>query len=377
MNLSYWERDFLLGKPDIVVVGAGIVGLNCALQLKELHPTLQITVLERSVLPAGASTKNAGFACFGSITELMDDAAAHGIDQMLALVEDRWSGLHLLKKRLGAKAIDFQNLGGYEMFQTADLMKYPNLSNNMMEFNALLHPIFRAPVFSEASNHITDFGFSGIEKLIFNKFEGQINTGLMMKTLTEKCLSVGIQILTNCMVSAIEEEKDQVILVTSLGNIAAKQVAICTNAFTKKLMPQLDVVPGRAQVLITKPIKDLKIKGTFHYDSGYYYFRNINQRLLIGGGRNTDLAGETTTQFGITSGIQKHLENLINQVVLPNTPYEIDMRWSGIMGLGNSKKVILESTSERISVGVRLGGMGVAIGSDVGNKVANLISNKI
>ena len=31
-------------------------------------------------------------------------------------------------------------------------------------------------------------------------------------------------------------------------------------------------------------MKNLKIKGSFHYEKGYYYFRNIDNRILLGGG---------------------------------------------------------------------------------------------
>ena len=53
-------------------------------------------------------------------------------------------------------------------------------------------------------------------------------------------------------------------------------------------------------MLITKPIKNLHIKGTFHLDKGYYYFRNIDDRILFGGGRNLDFKTEETTEFGQT-----------------------------------------------------------------------------
>ena len=58
-------------------------------------------------------------------------------------------------------------------------------------------------------------------------------------------------------------------------------------------------------VLITKPIKNLKIKGCFHYDKGFNYFRNINERIMIGGGRNIDFQKEETIQHGINSKIKK------------------------------------------------------------------------
>jgi glycine/D-amino acid oxidase-like deaminating enzyme len=77
MNLSYWEIKSWLQNIDFTVIGSGIVGLNCAIQLKERFPVAKVLVLEKGILPQGASTKNAGFACFGSLSELIADLNSH------------------------------------------------------------------------------------------------------------------------------------------------------------------------------------------------------------------------------------------------------------------------------------------------------------
>ena len=136
-----------------------------------------------------------------------------------------------------------------------------------------------------------------------------------------------------------------------------------------------DVAPARAQVLITKPIRNLKLKGTFHYDEGFYYFRNIDDRILLGGGRNLDLKGETTTKIDITPKIQNQLEYLLKTVIIPNQKFEIEHRWSGIMGVGSEKKPIIKHVSPNVVCAVRMGGMGVAIGSLVGKEAAELIAD--
>ena len=72
-------------------------------------------------------------------------------------------------------------------------------------------------------------------------------------------------------------------------SIFCNSLIVCTNAFTKQLIPELDVIPFRNQVLITKKIQDLKLKGCFHYNKGYVYFRNVGNRILLGGFRNLDI----------------------------------------------------------------------------------------
>ena len=133
------------------------------------------------------------------------------------------------------------------------------------------------------------------------------------------------------------------------------------------------VQPARNQVLITEPIPNLLVKGCFHYDRGYFYFRNIDNRILLGGGRHLDKAGEATDTFGLTSFIQKALLDLLENVILPNQKVEIATTWSGILGVGDEKKPIIKRISPNVVVSVRMGGMGVAIGSLVGEEGANLL----
>lgn len=57
MDLSYWEIKSWLTNVDFTIVGSGIVGLNCAINLQERFPKANILVLEKGILPQGASTK--------------------------------------------------------------------------------------------------------------------------------------------------------------------------------------------------------------------------------------------------------------------------------------------------------------------------------
>ena len=116
MQLSYWEQTTFFENIDVIVIGSGIVGLTTAIELKTKSPKLKVVVLEKGSLPSGASTKNAGFACFGSISELTDDLEQLGLNDLLKLVEMRWKGLQRLRKRIGDKALGFKAFGGYELF---------------------------------------------------------------------------------------------------------------------------------------------------------------------------------------------------------------------------------------------------------------------
>lgn len=368
MNYSYWEYKEWFTNNDFVIVGSGIVGLNCAIQLKQRFPSSKVLILEKGLLPQGASTKNAGFACFGSVSELLSDLKNHSEEEVLQLVQKRWDGLQLLRKTLGDDNIDYQHHYGYELFQ--DSTFFDQCRAETPYLNKLLSSIFKQDIYDVVDNQ---FQFKNITpNYIVNRFEGQIDTGKMMAELLKKALSLGVKILNNVTVESYVENLQNATITTNQGEFTSQRVLFATNGFSTQFLSE-NVKPARAQVLVTKPIENLHIKGTFHLDEGYYYFRNINNRILFGGGRNLDFKTEETTEFGQTELVQKKLEELLKEVILPNTSFEIDQRWSGIMGVGNQKKAIVKQVSNNVFCGIRLGGMGVAIGSLVGKELADLI----
>lgn len=375
MNVSYWEKKSFFGLQDLIVVGSGIVGLSAAIHFKTKYPQKKVLILERGIIPQGASTKNAGFACIGSAGELLSDLVNDDESTVFSLVERRKRGLDLLRTTLGDKAICYEPLGGYELFENEE--DYSKIANKLQYFNKSLHSITGNKLtYTLADAQINEFGFYGIKHLIKNNCEGQVDTGKMMVALAARAQKLGVQLLYGSNIkNVIQNSKITGIVLENGMSIESNKVLVCTNGFAKELLPELDVVPARAQVLVTSPIENLKIKGSFHFDEGYYYFRNIDNRVLLGGGRNLDFKGERTNDFGNTHLIIERLTKMLDEVILPNQKYRIDYTWSGIMAFGENKSPIVKQAAPNIFCAVRLGGMGVAIGSLVGKEASELIMN--
>jgi gamma-glutamylputrescine oxidase len=371
--LSYWEKQSLL-HYDYIIAGSGIVGLSTAISVKESHPSSRVLVLEKDILPTGASTKNAGFACIGSLTELLADLDTMPEEEVFALLQLRRRGLQLLRARIGDAVMDYREQGSYELISANELPALEQLDR----MNRLLQPVLGGDAFTLVSNsRLRDFGFdsSYVQALVQNNFEGELNTGKMMRRLIDLAIARGVEIKTGCVISALEEKPSGVdVIVGRPGGeeitFTCKRVAICTNAFTRTLMPSLDLKPGRGQVLITDVIPGLPFKGVFHMEEGYYYFRELEGRVLFGGGRNLDFEGEATTAFDINNLIHDELEKRLREIILPGRAFNIADRWTGIMAFGPDRQPIIRQHSRQIVLGVRMGGMGVAIGSAVGRQLA-------
>jgi glycine/D-amino acid oxidase-like deaminating enzyme len=369
-QLSYWEKETYLKQVDYLIIGSGIVGLSTAIHLKKAKPNKKVLVLERGYLPSGASTKNAGFACIGSASEIIDDLKTNSESEVFTTLEKRWKGLNYLRELLGDQAIDYLELGSHELFISQEKVAYENCLNELEFLNHQLKGITGIENNYKVANLICDkSGYYGFNNAISNEAEGQINTGKMMQSLVSLAQGLGIQILNGIRVESIDKKEIE----TKYGKIKFEKLAICTNGLAKQFLPHEDIQPARAQVVVTSPIKNLKVEGIYHFDQGYYYFRNIENRILFGGGRNLDFEAEETDEMNTSDKIINHLSHLLETQILPNSSFTIEHHWAGTMGVGKAKKPIIKQVDKNIYCGVRLGGMGVAIGSLVGKELAELI----
>lgn len=371
---SYWEQQSFLKDFDVLVIGSGIVGLNAAITLAEREPSLRIGIVDRSVLPSGASTRNAGFACFGSLSELVADIRAEGFDQAVARVAQRMAGLDMLFARTGKEAIGYRHTGGFEAFLPEDDQRLADCLSHLDALNRALEDILGEAAFREVAGHA---GMRGVAHVIAHPVEGHLHPGLMIARLLQIARNARVEVIGGADVVRLDEQDSATEVILATGQkLKARYAIVATNGFTRTLLPGLDVVPARNQVYVTDPLKDLPVRGCYHYNEGYVYFRDVEDRLLIGGARHIDREVEATDHPGLTQSIQKWLMAFTEKHILGYTP-QIAYRWSGIMGVGPEKQPIVRMISERIAVAVRLGGMGVAIGTSVGDSVAGLIAQKV
>ena len=372
-EFSYWERKHFWDYWDFTIVGSGITGLTAAIFIKRKYPKAKVTIVERGMLPSGASTKNAGFACFGSMSEILDDLKTGSHESVFNLLKNRFNGLADLRRLLSDKQTGYIPTKGFEIFTNNEREIYENCMQQLHFVNETIAQTIGHKTFNNEDELIDRFGFKNVNHIISNAYEGTIDTGLMMKSLIELARSEGVEIYNGVEVTHLDYSGEQPKVNTNYGEIKTGTVVVATNGFAGRLFPEKDVKPARAQVIITKPIKDLKIEGCFHHNCGYNYFRNIDNRILLGGGRHLNKTNEETYEMGNTHEITDYLSDLLMSTILPDCNFEIDQTWSGIMGVGSSKQVILENVGASTIAAFRFGGMGIALGTHIGKSVAEMV----
>lgn len=374
-NLSFWQRDTFLSPREIIILGSGIVGLSAAIQLKLINRQIKVTIVDESPFPGGASTKNAGFACIGSPSELIDDLQHLSEKEVYEIVALRWQGLKRLRTLLGDDAIQYCHTFGYEVFTAAESELFETCNKNLARLNEALHEITGIENAFETDYQIAStFSFKNLLPVIRCKTEGTLHPGLMIQALMSKARQLDIEFLTGIRVTNLQQHQGLVELKTNQEfSLYCKQMLLCTNGFTQQLLSEVPVIPARNQVFVTSPIPNLPFNGCFHRYKGYYYFRNIGDRVLIGGARHLFNTREQTDIQGITEDIKFHLADFLHTHILPDWDGNFEYSWSGTLGVGTSKEPIVSQHDQGIFLAVRMGGMGVAIGSEIGYRAANML----
>ena len=361
---SFWEHQQYPFGQATLVVGAGITGLSTALELKKRDAKHPVIVLDRMWPPRGASTKNAGFVCYGSLSEIVSDLKSMSEQACIDLIRMRWQGSLLLAQRLGKKAIDYS--GGFELFDPSQLPNEQEIRLGNALFEAAtgeknyfqLIPNLHFPTFDSTLLHLPR--------------EGSLDTGCMMDRLHTLCREQGVLFLFGVEVTGVGFT-DKTLLLADGNTIPFKRCAICTNGFTHPILSTPLVKAVRNQLLVTNPLPHIPWQGVYHYQEGYYYFRRIGNRILLGGARNLDPETETTDQFAPNHKIINHLDQFMRTRIPGAESAVIDYQWSGILGVGDDKFPFVQQLAPGVIAGVKLGGMGVAIGSKLGQDIVQML----
>jgi glycine/D-amino acid oxidase-like deaminating enzyme len=371
-NLSFWEQQWLKN-ADILIIGSGMVGLQTARHIKNQWPHREVWVIDRAPISLGASTRNAGFACFGSMGEILDDISRTDENTAYALYEKRYKGLQRLLEDFGETSIGYEKTGGYEIFTPEDFAEYETIAANIDKVNSALESVAGEKSFQMKST--SKLGMKVLENGVYTPLEGMVQTHLLYKKVQEAAIAAGVRIMGG--LTALPPEKldsGKWRVNTNEGyRFDARNLVVCTNGYAANLLPELEVLPARGQVLVTSSIPGLAWRGLMHADKGYIYFRSLGTRILIGGGRNLDFEGETTPELKTSQHITQYLENYLRDVVVPGETFEIEHQWAGTMGMHQNRTPIVQRMDEGLYACVRMGGMGVALSAVVSREMAALM----
>lgn len=282
--------------PDVVVVGAGIIGIACAHYLSKAG--YQVTLIDRGTVGGACSFGNCGYVCPSHVLPLTEPAALRlAIKSMfnpnapfrmrpqLSLAFWKWmwqfarrcnhkqmlaAGAHL-KAILDSSMTEYQRLVVEEPldcdWQQNGLLyvfETPAAVEEFSKTDELLHREFGV-----AADRIEGPQLSGFDAALKDNLAGAFHypgdTSLRPDRLSAswsaKLRDQGVQILENCELQSIQTQRGAISqLVTSAGPLAANHYVIATGAWSTRLGKQLGcsipIQPGKGySVTMQRPAR--------------------------------------------------------------------------------------------------------------------------
>jgi gamma-glutamylputrescine oxidase len=273
---------------DVCVVGAGITGLSAALNLAERG--YKVTVLEANLVGWGASGRSGGqmifgFGCDMSVIEksagktaakAMWDMSVEAIDTLRQRVDQHQIQCDLQQGHLHA-AIKPRQMHELEEWQ-ASLEKdygYASLSlwNQQKIQSQMASERYIGGLYDTNSGHIHPLNYT--------------------LGLAKAALDAGVIIYTDSSVTKVTRKSQANVCHTAQGQVTAKQVLFCGNAYMGKLVPEISnkIMPVGTYIGATQPLGKERAEALIKNNMAVadinfvldYFRMSADYRMLFGG----------------------------------------------------------------------------------------------
>lgn len=369
MTVSVWQADGTqpLREVDFLVVGAGLVG--CSAAFFAAQAGRQVTITDAHDLALGASSRNAGFMITGLDTYYHHAIERYGHDT----VRELWGLSHTTHRHLH-HFID----NGTVQFDRCGSMLLAESESEARDLEAAARALQADGI--EVEFHSTDPLGRGYHAAIEQPQDAAVQPYELTQAIFQ---GSGAELIANNAVYRIEQTGAEVVTIHTRQHIfKARHVMLCTNAYSARLDPWFSgkIIPTRAQVLVTAPLKNGPILNTCGYsDYGSMYYRDtFDGRLLVGGGRKQNRWLEhDTSDDRITGPVQRVLEHYLRHK-FPEIDAPVEQRWAGIMGFSMDGLPLVGTLPGKPRVGFAVGftGHGLALGAGAAERAVAMLLNR-
>lgn len=360
-------------QADVVIIGAGITGLNAAIELAQNH--VNVVVLEAGVIAGGASGRNGGQVNLGlnkgpdGLIDHYGEAAAtpliHAICRTPDTVFDRI-------RQLGIHCDAEQNgwIQGAVSLRGLDAMRAQ--ADEYARYGLTIEELSKTEVEQQS-------GSSQFVGGVFVKQSGSIQPLSYTRELARVAQEAGVSIYTHSAVETLKRRPNNNgwVVSTPLASVTADQVLVCTNGYTGKTVSGLEkkVVPVRSIQVATEPLsKELQAK-------------ILPNRSTVVDKRRMILYGRYDRDNRLTMGDRGPMRDQfceddfadVKKRAIALYPELSDVRWDyhwgGRIAITKDYLPFLFEPARQLHVGMGYNGRGVGMGTMMGMAMAAKVLN--
>ncbi|MBS3977695.1 MAG: FAD-binding oxidoreductase [Syntrophomonadaceae bacterium] len=321
---------------DVVVIGAGIIGLSVAYNLKKKDPGLKVIVLEKEKFEGTGSTA----ACTGGIRYQF--SARENIQLSLLSVPFFQS----FAEEMGYHINYRQN--GY-LFVTACPAQMELFAKDILLQQELGVPselLYRDEIARRFPYLIT----TDLQGGSFCSIDGSADPSEMVKGYLNSGKRLGVKYFFEEPVIGIGVEKGKVRrVITSKQTVSTTRIINAGGPYAASVAGlagvNLPVTPYRRQVFVAEPIPSLprNIPLTVDMDSGFYLHQELNGQLLMGGTDKTTAPGMDISVDW--SGLETVAQAAIKRIPLLNEA-KISKAYAGLRSVTPDFQPVLGEAQE-------------------------------
>ena len=363
----------LPSEVDVVVVGSGYTGLNAARVLAKFG--MSVAVFERNSMGWGASSRNGGMATPGLKQGMSNIYKKYGAEIGREFWKASVDAIDLIENIVNENNIDcdWARVGHVALASkkshVTELESYANWIGK--EFGHKKRIISRDQIKDEIGS---EYYYGAIS----DEISAGIHPAKYVFGLVRAVGNLGVSLFEKTNVESIENKVPGFHVITSRGDLKAKEVVMATNGYTDSTLPGLKpkVISVGSYIIVTEPLSkdlqdELSPKRRMYYDSKWFinYFRLTPDGRMLWGGRNDLSVDLDLKESSIILG--KEMRTVFPQ--LEGVP--ITHSWSGQLGVTFDLMPHIGKVNN-VWYGNGYSGHGLSIATYLGTELGLLISGQ-
>lgn len=324
-------------KADVVIIGAGVIGVSALFNLLNLDKNADVVVLDEGPVSSRASGRASGQLTMmaGKPFHVLAKEVGKGNAALYARFMER--NVRYMQRIAKVFKLDcgLNQSGGLRLAVNDEEVEALKAEQKALEQYT---PSIKTVWLNEGEIQAllpSEYFLGGL----YIPIEATLNPYAYVCDLAAKIELSGRRILTGCSVESVERVNDELrVTVRNKGTIRTSHVVYCTNAYSAELLPEFrDVVtPVRGQMMATEPLADEMTQLIPEYSMSCNgcseYFRMHDGRLLFGGMRHAVRDQQRGILFdGETSPTISRKLREFAQSAFPFLQTRIANVWTGIM----------------------------------------------
>jgi gamma-glutamylputrescine oxidase len=354
---------------DVCVIGGGIAGCSTALELAERG--YSVALLEAERIGWGASGRSGGQAIFGFGTSMDTLVKQVGAEDARKMWDVSIEALDLVRMRVERHSIDCDLHWG--------------------QMHVGVRPRHRGELLAWRDEMEQQYGYTGLEFLEKPEVEALVathryNSGLYDPRsghlhplnytlgLAAAAEAAGVRIFEHSRVVSIDPG-DTVNVRTSAGEVSARHVAVCCNAYIEELIPKVRarIMPVGTYIVATEPLGEQRITDLVRRNIAVsdicwvldYFRRSADHRLLFGGRVSYSGLDPINTKGATRARMVKVFPQLAD--------VRIEYAWGGWLDVSMNRAPDFNRVAENVYYVQGFSGHGIALTGMAGRLMAEAI----